>query len=106
MQAGTSVALLDIVTTVPTTLSAELMRFLGLPAPTVAGEPGDLYATVFRPRFFQDGNGKRLEVTAAKLAVGEPLPKLPLVLEWDATAVLDLESAYEGACRDLRIPSS
>lgn len=106
VQAGTSVALLDIVTTVPTNLYAELMRFLGLPAPTVAGEPDDLYAVVLRPRFFQDGGGKRLEVTAAKLTVGEPLPKLPLTLEHDAGVLLDLESAYERACRDLRIPSS
>ena len=106
LQAGTSVALLDIVTTAPSNLYAELMRFLDLPAPAVAGGEGDLYAVVLRPRFFQDGGGKRVEITSAKLAVGQPLPRLPLVLEYDTTVLIDLEAAYERACQDLRIPAS
>jgi hypothetical protein len=82
------------------------MRFLGLPAPAVAGESGDLYAVVLRPRFFQDGGGKRVEVTSAKLTVGQPLPRLPLVVEYGAAVLLDLEAGYERACQDLRIPPS
>jgi len=46
----------------------------------------------------------RLETWNHALAVGQPLPTLPLWLATDLAVPLDLDSSYEETCRILRIP--
>jgi hypothetical protein len=38
------------------------------------------------------------------MAVGEPLPPLPIWLADDVSLMFDLERSYEQACTDLSIP--
>jgi hypothetical protein len=44
-----------------------------------------------------------LEAWSGKLAVGSPLPNLPLWLDRESSVPLDLEQSYAAACRALRI---
>jgi len=39
-----------------------------------------------------------------RLAVGQPLPSLPVWLSETLTMTLELEASYEETCRVLRIP--
>jgi hypothetical protein len=41
---------------------------------------------------------------ASCLAIGQPLPTLPLWLADDRSVPLELEASYEETCRILRIP--
>jgi hypothetical protein len=49
------------------------------------------------------GTRARLEAWSHPLAVGEPLPTLPLWLGPERVVPLDLEPSYEQACHDLWI---
>ena len=49
------------------------------------------------------GHKPRIESWAYPLAIGQPLPSLPIWLSDDLYVSLDLESAYEETCRVLRI---
>jgi hypothetical protein len=46
---------------------------------------------------------QQLEVWPAPLALGQPLPTLPLWIASDFSVPLDLEASYHMACADLRI---
>ena len=50
----------------------------------------------------QDGNW-RLEAWTHALAIGQPLPTLPLWLADNLAVPLELEPSYEETCRILRI---
>jgi hypothetical protein len=45
-----------------------------------------------------------LEAWSRPLAIGKPLPVLPLWLNDELAIPLDLEASYEQTCHDLRIP--
>ena len=49
------------------------------------------------------GDTPRLETWAYPLALGKPLPKLPIWLTEEQAIDLDLEASYEETCRVLRI---
>jgi hypothetical protein len=49
------------------------------------------------------GDSWRLETWAHALAVGRPLPTLPLWLADNLAVPLELEASYEETCRILRI---
>jgi hypothetical protein len=49
------------------------------------------------------GRKTRLETWASPLAVGLPLPNVPIWLTETLAVSLDFEAAYEAACRVLRI---
>src|SRR5262249_32849270 len=46
---------------------------------------------------------QQLQLWPASLALGQPLPTLPLWIAADFSVPLDLGASYEAACTDLRI---
>jgi hypothetical protein len=46
---------------------------------------------------------QQLQVWPAPLALGQPLPTLPLWIAADFSVPLDLEASYQTTCTDLRI---
>lgn len=98
-----SVVVVDLVTVRAFNLYAELLDWIG----ERGNAPGDdpppaTYAVAcrWRPR----GLSRWLEAWDRPLAVGQPLPVLPLWLSDELAIPLDLEASYEQTCRDLRIP--
>jgi len=78
-----------------------LMAFIGHSDPTLGAEPPNIYAASCR--WVERGKRKLLEAWSYVLAVGQPLPILPLWLTEDLAVPLDLEQSYEQACHDLWI---
>jgi hypothetical protein len=101
-----SVAIIDVVTIRAFNLYAELLAFLGQTDPALVPEPPPLYAAACRWRRATDSPRprSRLQTWAYPLAVGQPLPTLPLWLADDLAVPLELEASYEETCRILRIP--
>jgi len=63
-----------------------------------------LYTTAYRP--FQQDEEITLAVWHESLALGEPLPIMPLWLRREFCAPLDLEATYVETCQSLRIPNA
>jgi hypothetical protein len=100
LRRGVAVGVVDLVTARQFNLYAELMGFVGHPELAPGGDP-PIYAASCRwvPR----GTKNFLESWSVPLAVGRPLPVLPLWLSEALIFPLDLEAPYEQACRDLWI---
>ena len=96
-----SVVLVDLVTARETNLYAELLDLIGEQDPSLGDDPPATYAASCRWR--PQGVGHLLEAWNRPLAVGQPLPVLPLWLSDELAIPLDLEASYEQTCRDLRI---
>lgn len=95
-----AVSIVDLVTVKSFNLYAELMAFVGRHGPVVREPPAICAAPVRRgPR----GEKVPFEAWAHALAVGAPLPLLPLWLAPDVSVALDLERSYESACHALWI---
>lgn len=60
------------------------------------------YAVTSRKR--DEHKRTKLDLWSRTLAIGQPLPVLPVWLPGGLTLSLDLESSYEQACRVLKIP--
>ena len=104
LQEGVCVAIVDLVTTRTSNLYRDLMEFLGQPECAFPDDAPALYAVALRwapreDRWF-------LEAWVNPLALGRPLPTLPLWLAEDLAIPLELEPSYEETCRILRIPSA
>ncbi len=97
-----SVTIVDVVTTRGFNLYSELLEWVGQADPSLAPKPPPVYAAACRWR--PAGDSWRLEAWAHALAVGEPLPTLPLWLADELAVPLELEVSYEETCRILRIP--
>ena len=82
-------------------LYAELLELIGEHDPAIGDPPPATYAASCR--WTREADRKMLEAWSHELAIGQPLPTLPLWLSLDLVVPLDLESSYEQACRDLRI---
>ncbi len=95
---------MDLVTIRHANLYAELMAFVGHPDPTVGPEPPPLYVSSCRWTPNAAGTRARLEAWSHPMAVGQPLPALPIWLPDAQSVLLDLERGYEQACEDLSIP--
>ena len=102
LRAGVAVSVVDLVTVRRANLFAELMAFVGQDGLAPAATAPPLYAASCR--WLARGKKTFLEAVSVPLAVGQPLPTLPLWLAPDLAVPLDLEASYEQACRDLRIP--
>jgi hypothetical protein len=98
LQAGVSVIVVDIVTRRAGSLHDELMDILKAEPGT--GALSALYAAAYRNALAAEQ--PVLEIWPEVLAVGQPLPTLPLWLD-DLALPLDLEESYESMCRTLRI---
>src|SRR5262249_43378291 len=97
LQQPVSVTLRGVGAVRESNLNGGLLTFLGQTAPSLAARPSGTYAVAChatRPR-------KRwlLEGWHRPLALGQPLPTLPLWLSDDLAVDLDLEASYEETCR-------
>jgi hypothetical protein len=101
LQQRVSIALVDLVTARQFNLYADLLDLIGQADPSLAPEAPALYAAACRWK--HDGSAWHFETWAHTLALGQPLPTLPLWLADNFAVPLELESSYEDACRILRI---
>jgi hypothetical protein len=97
-----SVAIVDLITTRQFNLYGDLLDLIGHTDPSLLPEPPPLYAAACRWRRQEDT--PHLETWAHALAVGQPLPTLPLWLADNFAVPLELDVSYEETCRILRIP--
>jgi hypothetical protein len=101
---GIGLIIVDVVTERQAILHNEIMhlmeadeRFL-LPAET------PLYAVAYRPvRRGQDDQREEIDIWPVSFHVGDPLPVLPLVLNWEHALPADLEASYVEACQRRRL---
>ncbi len=101
LQNQVSLAIVDIVTTRHFNLYAELLDVLGQTDPLLTPTAPLIYAVACREARKDDA--WRLEAWAHALALGQPLPTLPLWLADDLAVPLELEESYQETCRILRI---
>jgi hypothetical protein len=99
LQPQVGLVLLDIVTTRRTSLHQELLQLLSVPPAEVGNT--SLYCVSYRNR--RVGQRWQLDTWPFELALGAPLPTVPLWLAGRAAVRLDLEESYEETCRVLRI---
>lgn len=96
-----SVTIIDIITTHQANLYGELIESIGQADQTVGEPPVSLYAASIRVR--PTPRGHVLAAWYYPLAVGQPLPQLPIWLTERLAVPLDLEPIYEETLKDLRI---
>jgi len=104
LRKGVAVSIVDLVTIRHANLYAELMAFIGHPDPIIGPEPAPIYASSSRWTTNAEGTRARLEAWFEPMAVGQPLPALPIWLTETQSILFDLELSYEKACEDLSIP--
>jgi hypothetical protein len=102
LQEQVSVAIVDVVTTRQFNLYGELLELIGETDPALTPEAPAVYAAACRGT--KKDNTWLLETWTFPVAVGQPLPALPLWLADNLAVPLELESSYEETCRILRIP--
>lgn len=102
LQQGVCVSMIDLVTTRHFNLYTDLLTLIGRSDPAFAPDPPTIYAVTCRGR--KIGRDTKLEAWAHRLAIGEPLPTLPLWLSEDLAVSLELEPSYEETYKVLRIP--
>src|SRR5581483_3918192 len=88
-----AVSIVDVVTLREFNLYADLLDLLEQTDPTLGASPSPLYAVSCRWR--ASGNKRLLEAWHQPLALGRPLPTLPIWLSTDRAVPLDLENSYE-----------
>ncbi len=105
IQQGVSVVVVDVVTDRRANLHAELVELLHLPDTFDWQSPTNLSAVAYRVVRVKDGDRERerLDVWPYPLALGEPLPTVPLWLNPILAVPLELELTYANACQSLRI---
>ncbi len=101
LRQGVAVSIVDLVTVLHFNLYAELMAALGHRDPTLGRDPPAVYAAACR--WLRTDDRAVLQTWSHALAVGKPLPTLPLWLTATQYVPLELEASYEAACADLSI---
>jgi hypothetical protein len=96
---GIGLIVVDVVTSRLANLHDLVLGLLhqAAPIPTTTG----LYAAAYRP--IVRGGKEQIDVWTAPLAVGQPLPLLPLALNADLCLPIDLEGTYTTACQSRRL---
>jgi len=98
---GISLIVIDIVTSRQANLHDEVMQMLGRAAPFGLPAESPLYAVAYRPVVRDEA--EQIEAWPATLALGQPLPVLPLALNAELSLPLDLEATYTAACQRRRL---
>jgi hypothetical protein len=99
VQQGVGLVILDVVTDRGGNLHEELLtRLRATPAVPLSA---DLYAVAYQP-VSHDEDG-RLNIWPQALAVGQPLPTLPLYLRGGPCVPIELEAVYERTRHELRV---
>jgi hypothetical protein len=99
LQRGVGLVVVDTVTHRHFNLHDQLVESLGGAAPAPAAAA--LYAVAYRPARRHERN--EIDAWPATLAVGRPLPTLPLALRGNGCLPLDLEATYAEARRRSRL---
>ena len=102
LQRDVCVSIVDLVTIRRSNLHADLLEFIGRSDPMLGAEPPGLYAVTARGRK-RVRKRPLLDTWFYPMALGQPLPTLPIWLDLDLGVFLDLEASYEETCRLLRI---
>jgi hypothetical protein len=101
LQQGSSVVVVDTVTTRRADPYAEILSLLGVDS-GAAAPPPSLLAASYRA-LDREEETQQLQLWTAPLALGQPLPALPLWIAADFSVPLDLDASYRATCSDLRI---
>ncbi|MGH7169321.1 MAG: DUF4058 family protein [Gemmataceae bacterium] len=98
---GVGLVILDVVTSRQGNLHNELADLLALDAVFRMPAGHSLYAVAYRP--LRAADAEKVEVWPTLLAVGQPLPKVPLSLGAEWCVPVELEESYREACRRRRL---
>jgi hypothetical protein len=98
---GAAVVVVDVVTERLANMHAEITDLLQLGAAAGWQSVTNLYTVAYRT--VPAGEQAALEMWTEALAIGSPLPRIPLWLEPDLCLPLDLEPSYTATCESLRI---
>ncbi|HEY2588122.1 MAG TPA: DUF4058 family protein [Tepidisphaeraceae bacterium] len=101
LQHGIGLIVVDVVTDRSANLHNELVDLLDV-GDRFAVAGAELLAVAYRP--VRRPDVERIDVWPAPLAVGKPLPLLPLALDKGICIPLDLEPPYVEACQRSRLP--
>jgi hypothetical protein len=101
LRRGVCVSVVDLVTVRHFNLYAETLDLFGRADPALGTDPPPAYAATCRGR--PAGRRTFLDTWFYPLAVGQPLPAVPLWLDPQVHVVVDLEAGYEETCRVLLI---
>lgn len=108
LQRGSGLVVVDTITTRRADLNAAILSLLAVD-PAVAADKlqEGLSAVAYRPVNVGGDVGRngdqQVQLWPAPLAVGSPLPTLPLWIAPDFSVPLDLDASYRATCVDLRI---
>lgn len=101
LRQGSSLVVVDTVTTRKADLNATILSLVREDGGT-ALTPSRLSAASYSAIGGEDET-QHLQLWPAPLALGQPLPTLPLWIAADYSVPLDLEASYQATCTDLRI---
>ena len=101
LQRGIGLMVVDVVTNRQADLYADLTGLLGQPGAAGLPAGASLHAAAYRPVRRQERN--EIDVWPRPLAVGQPLPVLPLALRGAGCVPLDLEATYTEARTSSRL---
>ena len=99
LQQGVGVVVVDVVTGRRANLHNELLTRLFVPEASHLN--ADLYAVAYRP--VERDEQSSLDLWLENLAVGLPLPTMPLWLPGALCLPVELEATYERTCREQRL---
>jgi hypothetical protein len=102
LQKGVCVAIVDLVTIRQFNLYADLLELIGGADPQFGPNPPHLYAVTIRSRK-RPAKRSLLDMWFYPMALGQPLPTLPIWLDAELRVLLSLEPSYEETCRLLHI---
>lgn len=98
IQAGVGVVLVDVVTERSADFHRELLARLGV---TTADAGPPLFASAYRP--VERDSTSQLDVWLEPVALGQPLPTMPLWLRGGLCLPVELEATYERTCTEQRV---
>ncbi len=98
---GVGLVVLDVVTSRQGNLHNELADLLARDAAFRMPATSSLYTVAYRP--LRIGEEEKIEAWPTGLAVGQPLPVVPLSLGAEWCVPVDLEAAYRETCRRRRV---
>lgn len=101
LQQGSSVVVVDTVTTRRADLNAAILSLLNV-QPSDTSLPPGLSGVSYRA-VSRDDEHQQLFVWPTPLALGQSLPTLPLWIAPEFSVPLDLDASYQATCADLRI---
>jgi Protein of unknown function (DUF4058) len=102
LRRGVCVSVVDLVTTMHFNLYADTLAAVASADPSLGATTPHTYTVTVRPRIPKRGKAA-VNVWFTPLAVGQPLPSIPLWLAENTVVMLDLDPPYEEACRVLHI---